>query len=206
MSARINYTGRTFDRLTVAERVYGRTKYVRCVCVCGNSHVALISNLVRGLTKSCGCLNRELARVRGKKIPRRPQKFEAFVRVLRGTYITSNKRRNIPYVFELSEAECAALFTANCTYCGLPPSNKMTVYKFVYTGIDRVDASIGYTTSNSVPCCSTCNYAKQSMTRSVFLSWIARVYVHSVQANTAIQPVSTHHKAPCQRAWPSNRK
>ena len=30
-------------------------------------------------------------------------------------------------------------------------------------GIDRVDSNIGYTNENSVPCCKTCNFAKNDL-------------------------------------------
>jgi hypothetical protein len=37
-----------------------------CLCDCGTMKVVISANLTRGLTKSCGCLQRELAAVRGR--------------------------------------------------------------------------------------------------------------------------------------------
>lgn len=56
-------TGQVFSRLTVL-RKNGKAKYGQslweCKCECGNTKTIIGSNLLRGLTKSCGCLNIEL--------------------------------------------------------------------------------------------------------------------------------------------------
>lgn len=61
---RIDLTGKKFGRLTVIKydnnSPFGKTKWL-CQCICGNKHTAYASNLVRGKTKSCGCLSRELS-------------------------------------------------------------------------------------------------------------------------------------------------
>jgi len=57
-------TGKTFDRLLIIERVEndsrGRSRW-SCVCKCGTRLVVLGSNLKRGNTRSCGCLQKEAA-------------------------------------------------------------------------------------------------------------------------------------------------
>lgn len=55
---RKDYTGVTFGELTVVAMLYGYKNgktYCRCLCSCGNEHIASISNLISGSTKSCGC-------------------------------------------------------------------------------------------------------------------------------------------------------
>lgn len=56
-------TGQRFGRLTALYHVYkeGRVKdsYWHCRCDCGNELDVLTGSLVQGLTKSCGCWNRE---------------------------------------------------------------------------------------------------------------------------------------------------
>lgn len=56
-------TGQRFGRLVVVSRAsnQGRQTCWSCVCDCGGRKVAQSSNLVRGLTASCGCLHREKA-------------------------------------------------------------------------------------------------------------------------------------------------
>ena len=60
---RKDYVGQVFGELTVSEMLYGYKNgktYCRCLCSCGNEHIASISNLVCGSVKSCGCRSGEL--------------------------------------------------------------------------------------------------------------------------------------------------
>jgi hypothetical protein len=58
-----NLCGRKFGRLIVLKRVesdsVGHAQW-RCVCVCGRYVRVQSSNLLRGTTRSCGCLRREV--------------------------------------------------------------------------------------------------------------------------------------------------
>ena len=60
-------TDRTFGRLTVLARHPENTKHgaarwiCRCSCSEGSEIIAISGNLNSGLTKSCGCLSREVA-------------------------------------------------------------------------------------------------------------------------------------------------
>lgn len=61
-------TGRRFGRLTALYKLHntkGRTKWL-CICECGNLAEVIVNSLMRGLTKSCGCLNRERVVKHGK--------------------------------------------------------------------------------------------------------------------------------------------
>lgn len=59
MPALIELAGQRFDRLLVVERSQNRRKYT-CVCDCGETVSVVVANLKRGMTRSCGCLQREL--------------------------------------------------------------------------------------------------------------------------------------------------
>lgn len=51
-------------RLTMIERLpreSGKNRKGRFICECGNETVAVISRVKSGLTKSCGCLSREVS-------------------------------------------------------------------------------------------------------------------------------------------------
>jgi len=61
---RLDLIGQTFGRLTVLEyqgvdRAHN-SKWL-CLCECGETRVVLGCNLKKGDTKSCGCLNKEMA-------------------------------------------------------------------------------------------------------------------------------------------------
>jgi hypothetical protein len=59
-------TNAVFGRLTVLYKATPTDKNIRwqCRCVCGNEVSVHRGSLTRGLTKSCGCLNREVASAR----------------------------------------------------------------------------------------------------------------------------------------------
>lgn len=104
-------------------------------------------------------------------------------------YKSSANRRKID--FNLSKDEFEKLIDQSCYYCGESQTSKQSKngqseIRFTYTGIDRINSSNGYTIDNCVPCCKTCNMAKNSMTQEEFYSWVRRVYEH----------ISTKTKAP----------
>jgi hypothetical protein len=58
--------GQRFNRLVITKvSEQDRTKVV-CQCDCGREHVTRVNPLVRGRTKSCGCLNKELTAERSR--------------------------------------------------------------------------------------------------------------------------------------------
>lgn len=81
--------------------------------------------------------------------------------------------------FELTADEFLAIAAQACRYCGAPPSNTIKRGKpsaFTYNGVDRLDNALGYTLANAVPCCKTCNWAKQRMSVGEFTEWVGRVH------------------------------
>lgn len=77
-------------------------------------------------------------------------------------YQYSAKRRKL--TFTLTYAECYRMFTAPCHYCHHRAPDRLT------NGIDRVRNAEGYTSTNTVPCCSDCNYMKHTFDYEVFLA------------------------------------
>lgn len=65
--AKINLNDR-FGRLVIEQvgRLVGRNRYFVCRCDCGNKKEIAGASLSRGATKSCGCLNAEMASARKK--------------------------------------------------------------------------------------------------------------------------------------------
>lgn len=173
-----NLVGQVFNRLTVISREPNRHAGDRakirysCSCVCGNTVSVLKERLVAGHTKSCGCLQREKAAINGKigKLPfgEKPKND------IYSNYRNSAKVRG--YLFQLSKSNFFKIIKENCFYCDSPPSNIRTNGKditdyYIYSGIDRIDSSIGYVSSNIVSCCATCNYAKSQLTQAQFYKW-----------------------------------
>lgn len=57
--------GQVFGRLTLLIRVDGRLRGAKvkwvCQCECGERKIIMVASLVRGQTRSCGCLSREIS-------------------------------------------------------------------------------------------------------------------------------------------------
>lgn len=184
---------RTFDRLKPVEyfpdmvlpdgsRTHAKW---RCECECGNETLSRPDALKNGESKSCGCSRTERLekfRYRG----RLPLGF-AQMRGVFFHYQSTARRRG--YEFSLSYEEAMRIFTSNCHYCGMPPSNikKMSYneHDFIYSGIDRINSSLGYVAGNCVPCCRRCNVAKNDMGYDQFLEHISRIYLNLVATNMA---------------------
>lgn len=65
MSAKIDLIGKRFGRLfVISESPHAKKECCRwmCRCDCGNEVVVYGINIKRGLTQSCGCLNREITK------------------------------------------------------------------------------------------------------------------------------------------------
>lgn len=182
-----------FGRL-IAIRPAGRKRsYVTwdCDCDCGEKHNATSGSLLRGTTKSCGCLWREL---HGKMLAeKRCGKWagrDSLIGIVNSVYRSYKRGASTRgHEFKLSLVEFSRLTSLPCEYCGIGPSNRMTQkskskYWHVtpsvlsYNGIDRSDSSIGYVPGNCVPCCATCNIAKHTMGIEAFKDWVSRAHDH----------------------------
>lgn len=68
---KINLIGEKFGRLTVVKQIKERNKFGgvqwECKCDCGNTTVVPTGRLQSGITKSCGCLKRDIIIETGRK-------------------------------------------------------------------------------------------------------------------------------------------
>jgi len=163
-------SGLRFGRLTVrwpSGRHGGRTRWL-CSCECGSIRPSIpTDHLVRGNTKSCGCLQREKAARTGaaKKLPN----HGAGMNALYARYRIAATQRGL--IFGISKKVFVFTILLDCHYCGAKP-RKCYVNKSVFcvsNGIDRMNNSKGYEKSNIVPCCSTCNFMKVKMSHDEFI-------------------------------------
>lgn len=179
MGTLIDLTGKKFRRLTVIRRSiddkWRQSRQARwlCRCECGKEKIINGSSLREGYTKSCGCLNKELAGSRKRLLSGLSN-----MRNLISAYKIGATKRGLEY--NLTEEQFAELTKKNCYYCGKKPSNiynrKGQNGAYIYNGIDRVNNDKGYTIENTVPCCHICNGAKGKLTFQEFEDWIKKVY------------------------------
>lgn len=83
-----------------------------------------------------------------------------------------------------------SLIFSSCHYCGKhdirkTPSRsrvdtdlKTEMSRLLLNGVDRLDSAIGYTPSNSVACCKTCNWMKGDLPVETFVGQIDRIVQH----------------------------
>jgi len=166
--------GKRFGRLVVIRRVDNDKHYNTmwlCKCDCGEEKIIAADSLSRGLTKSCGCLNKE-----NNSHPLKPGL--ANMRNVINSYKHNAKTRGLNW--ELTEEEFEELAQQNCHYCGAKPNNVLNRKDcngaYTYNGIDRIDNSKGYTVDNVVPCCKRCNNAKRNYTLKEFKDWIREIH------------------------------
>ena len=176
---RLELIGQKFNRLTVIEYSHkdkrGNVCWL-CKCDCGNEKILNSARLVRGKTKSCGCLKKENAKENVKKAwekCRLPEGVAARNSVLL-RHKKRAKRRNIEQA--LTDEQIIALHKENCYYCGASPSNICSISNlnglYIYNGIDRIDNTKGYTMGNVASCCGYCNKAKGTKSVEDFMLWI----------------------------------
>jgi hypothetical protein len=175
--------GDKFNRLTAMS--YHHTgdhnrKYFLFKCDCGNEKILHGSAVTTGNTKSCGCLAKET-----KSILHRLPNDGGVINHLILQYKRHARDRGLKY--ELSYEQFEKLIRSPCSYCGIPPSNNKITKNckgFLYSGIDRVNSTLGYTTDNCVAACSDCNRVKRDMTREEFYSWVKRLCAMAAQWGT----------------------
>ncbi len=141
------------------------------LCECGNVVERPSYWFRRQLIQSCGC--------GPKGRPRIPEQG-AHVNALYSHCRTSARVRNLE--FSLDKKEFRRIIESPCAYCGTPPAIRPTHTNlsgtFEANGVDRADSNLGYISGNCVSCCSTCNWAKRTMTVAEFRGWIRKVYEH----------------------------
>jgi hypothetical protein len=168
----IDEAGNSYGRLKVIKRARntkcGQTQWL-CRCECGQQTIVRGALLRTGKTKSCGCL-----KIDNQSLPKGVAAFNKLLY----KYKRDAKLRG--HEWRLTKRQFTDLVNMPCHYCGAEPSQiwdtPATNGTYTYNGIDRKDNNMGYTTSNSVPCCGVCNRAKSDMGYLDFLGFIMRVH------------------------------
>jgi hypothetical protein len=199
-------TGKVFERLTVeaGEKGRGPVRWV-CRCTCGKVLTIFSANLLRGNTKSCGCLAKELflKRARGST-KSRAGKGEAGLNRLYSRLVADAEKHHRK--FELSLDQVKKITACNCVYCGVEPkqgsyckSKKLSKEalensKYIYNGIDRVNNSKGYEIGNCVPCCGSCNKSKTNKTLFNWFSSLAKILKVKIKIRDRVSAVEDYAK------------
>ena len=169
-------TGQKFNKLTavsfshketnIKESHTQRRYFWNFKCDCGSEIIRNRNSVTTGQTSSCGC-NHGL------------EDFKASLNHFYRGYVKGAEKRDIK--FDLTIEQFEEITSHNCHYCNALPLKERKGTPFLNgfykgNGVDRKENYLGYSATNCVPCCETCNFAKRSMNYNEFKSWISRVY------------------------------
>ena len=178
----VDLANKKFGKLTVIgidhkKKIFKNNKLIRsvvywkCICECGNETILTGNEIKNGNTKSCGC-----SRYEGKGVQ------TVYNRIY---YDYKKGAESRGFVFQLRYDFFEKKITEPCYYCGKTDSKinraKKNKPEYFLNGIDRIDSSNGYTENNVVSCCFQCNQSKSNHSQQDFLSWVERVYNHSIK-------------------------
>lgn len=169
--------GKRFGHLTVVSLDLDRTKkgkkqyvwYWKCKCDCGEVCYKTSAALVSHFQRACPRCTRKEA-VSKTTLPDGLSKWHRMIRVYKKNAKLYGRE------FTLSDEQFISTAKGDCAYCGAPPV--LGSYNVVCNGIDRIDASRGYSPGNVTPCCMRCNYMKSKLTVDEFKDHIRRIYSH----------------------------
>ena len=140
---------------------------VSCL-LCGSVTDKRLQTIERA--KSCGCMQSKRDRRAVGSGRRTAEGTRVEINTLISIYKSNARKRGIS--FDLSYIQFETLVDGECYFCGDTGGNtlrKRGYDDYSYTGIDRVDNSIGYIPSNCISCCSWCNMAKNNGTLANFV-------------------------------------
>jgi hypothetical protein len=154
---------------------------VKC-SICGGIKEMYSFNIRRRY--SCGCSQKDVSTWKSKGPKNMPWKLsygEAAKNDLYSTYRTSANRRGLN--FDIDVDFFAENVVKSCSYCGdslssVKKSQSKTGGDFLYTGIDRIDSTKGYTEDNCTPCCKICNVMKWDLSLEDFTNHIMKISSH----------------------------
>lgn len=183
--------GIKLGELTVLEQVDhpSRKNYWRARCgLCQREIVRRGDKLLRRKIADCGCATAIKPGTWPPATTRMAPLSEVLEEAIKGSrhygyrsIIEGYKRGALDrgLAWQLSDEEFCAMLVRDCVYCGKAPSNRRRVnrrssrkpeYSYVlYSGVDRVDNSLGYLPGNCAPCCSDCNMMKRGMPAEKFV-------------------------------------
>ena len=160
----IDYTGRRYGKLVAikytGKRQNNKKRIWEFACDCGVITEKVMEKVIKGWTKSCGCLKSTRTPIRS---------------LIHSVYYECYADG------DLTESQFITLASLPCTYCLAPPSNTRfhrnhKDVSFTYNGLDRLDNTRSHDYDNLVPCCFSCNDIKSNYTLEEFFNKITKIY------------------------------
>lgn len=155
------------------KREYGYTVW-KLRCDCGN-HIEVRAQRMLGANPvySCGCYKVKTGAKRTVDID-----LQLWNKAKRDATL----HRGLAFTLTLEHFN--TLTSSDCHYCGAAPKQRPSPLTggrrgivYIANGIDRVNSSKGYNADNVVPCCGSCNTAKNALPQDEFFELVRRIAV-----------------------------
>ena len=107
-------------------------------------------------------------------------KYKKYNSTARGKFREYKRRSGRKdFNFDLSFDQLFKMISNKCHYCLKEPNE--------FQGIDRRDNTKGYTSENTVGCCSQCNYAKRMMSEKDFKEYLERITLSQIRKRPTLR-------------------
>lgn len=166
-------TGQKFNMLAVISLVKttrsGKHKKWLCKCDCGNEKAILQSHLVRGNSRSCGCLHSRT----GEQHPNFKGHGEIHQRFFHQLEVNAAGRNRTPIPFGITIEYIWELFLKQdrkCALSGMPLSFPKKADGPRTASLDRIDSSKGYVPGNIQWVHKDVNWMKGSFAQEYFVN------------------------------------
>lgn len=170
------------DNGATCHNCYKKQNTEACL-ICGKSKAvaarngegkAICDNCNKELNKANCCVCHGLKQVRARSANNEPMCLACHRMVDLKQFFSSYRRGagRRGHAFELTLEEFERLVRQPCWYCGRYNRGGL------FSGVDRIDSSLGYALENTLPCCGECNMMKGSMSQQGFKAKIIHMAAH----------------------------
>lgn len=166
--SKVDLVGKKFGELTVLEHVYTRSQkmQLKVLCDCGNVVLRRQASVVRGLTRTCGCMKSR-------------NELKTIQRQAYNSHKAGARQRNLRT--EITFEQFCEITKNPCVYCSTISTrkNKATGATLPVNSVDRINNEKFYKITNVQSTCFLCQYMKSDMTDKAFREHIELIQTKS---------------------------
>ena len=163
-----------YGRLAIVKMLPGAKCVVQCECG-GEPKTVAYDSLVRGKTKSCGCIRREMH-------------CRNIIPFFGLRQIVLSRYRRSKHGWQLADSLFDTLMQTGCYYCGTFQSSlqtaKWTTAVYAHGEICCKDNLKGFVLDNVLPCCKTCLAMRAKMSHEQFMEFLQKAGNHQTSKNS----------------------